>query len=274
MSRFYESLPKAELHAHLSGSLTFKTIQELVELHQKTFPNEALPAEADAFKKMTQTNTSFDATYAIFRVAQSIVVHPDAVRIAAIRVIEEFCYDNVKFLELRSTPRSVPGKMTKIEYVEAIVAAIENCSERKLPIVVKYLVSIDRRECVADAQEAVQLCVEMNVKHPNIVVGIDFSGDARVNNALDYLDVLQSAKEQGLFVTVHLAEVPNVAEVTDFLNSKIRPHRIGHGSCIHHDFGGDQSLWDLFSKMEPPIPVEICLTSNLVILKMILHALY
>ena len=264
MTSFYESMPKAELHAHLSGSLTCKTIQELVELHRKTFPDEALPAEADVFKNMTEDNKSFDTTYAIFRVAQSIVDHPEAVHLAATRVIEEFCDDNVKFLELRSTPRCVPGRMTKVEYVEAVVAAIRNCTERNLPIVVKYLVSIDRRGSVGDAEEATQLCVEMNVKHPNVVVGIDFSGDARVNNALDYVDVLQSAKKQGLFVTVHLAEVPNEAEVTDFFNSGFRPHRIGHGSCIHPDFGGAESLWNLFSNLEPSLPVEICLTSNLV----------
>jgi len=256
-------MPKAELHAHLSGSLTAKTIEELVDLHRKTFPDEKLPAEADTFKNMTATNSSFDATYAIFRVAQSIVDHPDAVTLATTRVIEEFCDDGVTFLELRSTPRRVAGKMTKEEYVEAVVDAIKKCDDRNLSIIVKYLISIDRRGSVADAEEALKLCVEMHGKYPSVVVGLDFSGDARVNDAKNYLDVLHSAKDRGLFVTVHLAEVPNVEEVANFL-SEFRPHRVGHGSCIHPDFGGDDQLWKTFVSMQPTIPVEICLTSNLV----------
>jgi adenosine deaminase len=103
----------------------------------------------------------------------------------------------------------------------------------------------------------------MHGKYPSVVVGLDFSGDARVNDAKNYLDVLHSAKDRGLFVTVHLAEVPNVEEVANFL-SEFRPHRVGHGSCIHPDFGGDDQLWKTFVSMQPTIPVEICLTSNLV----------
>ena len=260
---FTLSMPKIELHAHLSGSLSCHTIDELVTLHRKTFPTEELPPEADKFKDITEDNCSFDATYAIFRVAQRIVEHPEAVTLATTRVIEEFAADNVKFLELRSTPRDVPGKLTKVEYIEAVVAAIRATSS-KLSIITKYLVSIDRRGTVADAEIALQLCIEMKAKYPGIVVGIDLSGDARVNDARDYISVLKAATEAGLYVTVHLAEVPNQDEVMSFLSTEWRPHRLGHATCIHPDFEGDETLWERFASLKPPIPVEICLTSNLV----------
>ena len=262
----FRSMPKAELHAHLSGSLSCKTVEELIELHRKTFPDEKLPAEADAFKNLTAANASFDATYAIFRVAQSIVDHPAAVELAATRVIEEFRDDGVAFLELRSTPRQIDGKMSKEEYVEAVVSAIKKCNTEpnSSTIIVKYLVSIDRRGSVADAEEALKLCLDMKARHSEVVVGLDLSGDARVNHLADFLPVLKSGKDRGLFVTVHLAEVPNVEEISAFFAADFRPDRIGHGSCIHPDFGGDESLWKTFLKFAPPIPVEICLTSNLV----------
>ena len=262
-NNFTHSLPKIELHAHLSGSLSCQTIDELVTLHRLTFPYEELPPEADKFKDMTKENCSFDATYAIFRIAQRIVDHPEAVSLATTRVIEEFAADNVKFLELRSTPRDVADKMTKAQYIEAVVDAIK-VTNSKLPIISKYLISIDRRGTVADAETAVQLCIEMSVKHPGIVIGIDLSGDARVNDARDFIPSLRTATEAGLSVTVHLAEVPNKDEVMSFLSTEWRPHRLGHATCIHPDFEGDATMWKMFASLNPPIPVEICLTSNLV----------
>jgi adenosine deaminase len=106
----------------------------------------------------------------------------------------------------------------------------------------------------------------MNRKYPNVVVGLDLSGDARVNDARDYIPVLKSASDANLRVTVHLAEVPNVDEVSSFLTQNWRPDRLGHATCIHPDFGGDANLWKTFAALNPPLPVEICLTSNLVFL--------
>lgn len=60
----------------------------------------------------------------MFDVAHRLTVSPEYVSIAAEDVIEEFHQDNVIYLELRSTPRSVEGIMSKADYVEAIIAAI------------------------------------------------------------------------------------------------------------------------------------------------------
>lgn len=51
--------------------------------------------------------------------------NPEAVYLATCEVIKDFHDDNVILLELRTTPRSVDGKMTKDEYVHAVIRAIE-----------------------------------------------------------------------------------------------------------------------------------------------------
>ena len=114
---FCKKLPKIELHAHLNGSLSVTTIGKLVRLHKQSYPDEEVPAAAQIFLDPV----GFDDGYAIFKCAQALVDHPEAVKLAASNVLREFAEDNVKYLELRSTPRECPGKMTKREYLMSII---------------------------------------------------------------------------------------------------------------------------------------------------------
>jgi len=40
---FIKQMPKIELHAHLSGSISKQTVRELITLHQKNYPDEEIP---------------------------------------------------------------------------------------------------------------------------------------------------------------------------------------------------------------------------------------
>ena len=40
---FIQQMPKIELHAHLSGSISKQTVRELINLHQKNYPEEIIP---------------------------------------------------------------------------------------------------------------------------------------------------------------------------------------------------------------------------------------
>ncbi|XP_013147045.1 PREDICTED: adenosine deaminase-like protein [Papilio polytes] len=41
---------------------------------------------------------------------------------------------------------------------------------------------------------------------------------------------------------------------------QFKPDRIGHGTCIHPNFGGTKQTWEALCTSK--IPVEVCLTSN------------
>lgn len=49
----------------------------------------------------------------------------DAVKKVTKDVISEFADDNVVYLELRTTPRAVPGVMTKTQYIQAVIDTIQ-----------------------------------------------------------------------------------------------------------------------------------------------------
>ena len=197
---------------------------------------------------------SFDDGYKIFKFAQALVDHPAAVKLATSNVLTEFAEDNVVYLELRSTPRNCAGKMTKKEYVESIVQSIKGQSAIKATL----LVSIDRRKSIEEANENVNLAIELRNKYPDVIVGVDLSGDARVNNLKEYYPSLIKAKENGLKVALHFAEENNPSEIEFVLNScstgTFKPDRVGHCTHVIPDF--------LSSFADLKIPSEICLSSN------------
>ena len=48
-------------------------------------------------------------------------------------------------------------------------------------------------------------------------------------------------------------QVQNHEETMEFL--KLKPDRLGHGTCIHPSLGGDENLWTQI--ISEPVPVEV-----------------
>lgn len=100
-------------------------------------------------------------------------------------VIHEYAVDNVKYLELRSTPKEIPNTgLTRELYVSTMLQAIQDCKRENLDIEVYLLLSIDRRNSVDIAQMTVDLAENFQKESGGIVLGIDFSGDPSVSIAI------------------------------------------------------------------------------------------
>ena len=77
------------------------------------------------------------------------------------------------------------------------------------PIMVRLLLSIDRREGMRDALDTVALAAEYQSQG---VVGIDLSGNPSIGSLATWLPALHKARELGLMLTLHAAEVLRPAE--------------------------------------------------------------
>ncbi|KAG7523040.1 adenosine deaminase [Solea senegalensis] len=175
-------------------------------------------------------------------------------------VIREFAADSVKYLELRSTPREEKNTgLTKRKYIEAIIRAIQLCKSEGLDIDVRFLVAIDRRNGAKVAMETVELAEEFLLSSDGLVVGLDLSGDPTVGDGKSLLPALERARNCGLKLSLHLSEVQSQLEESELLLN-LPPDRIGHGTFLHPEVGGSQSLVDKVLKNN--IPLELCLTSN------------
>ncbi|XP_024875901.1 adenosine deaminase-like protein isoform X1 [Temnothorax curvispinosus] len=250
MQEFCRKLPKVELHAHLNGSLSVSTLQKLCKMHRSGIASDQACMDTTNFSSLSECFKMFD-------IAHALTITPQAVFVATCDVIKEFHEDNVIYLELRSTPRAVNDLMTKTEYLEAIIKAMEASKSEFPQILVKLLVSINRKQGYESAEENINLAIQFIEKYPGYVVGIDLSGDPTAGDS--FLELLEKSRKVGLSITAHCAEVPNEVETNDIL--KFKPDRLGHCTCIHPSLQGSQQLFNML--LESKIPVELCLTSNI-----------
>uniref|UniRef100_A0A914WTI3 Adenosine deaminase domain-containing protein n=1 Tax=Plectus sambesii TaxID=2011161 RepID=A0A914WTI3_9BILA len=256
MLAYCKSLPKAELHAHLNGSVSVRAIEKLIELRKRSEPDyKADDRVLSTAKAQDKIRTLADA-FLMFPLIQALTQTSEAVTLATVEVISEFNDDNVKYLELRTTPReNTVTSMSKVDYIEAVLAGIATCSER-LPIIVRLLLSIDRRQEVADASETVDLAIKFAKSKDARVVGVELSGDPKFDGR-KFLPLFQKAREHGLKITLHLAESCDwMEELSEML--ALPPDRIGHGTLLHNDPVHAAVI------RENSIPLEICLTSNFI----------
>uniref|UniRef100_A0A3B5QUZ7 N6-Methyl-AMP deaminase n=1 Tax=Xiphophorus maculatus TaxID=8083 RepID=A0A3B5QUZ7_XIPMA len=226
-AEFYKDLPKVELHAHLNGSVSVQTMEKLIRRKPHLNIEHSMTAIGKGQRR------TLDECFEVFKVIHKLVDTEEDILMVATDVIKEFAADNVKYLELRSTPREENHtRLTKKSYIETVIKAIQQCKNEGVDIDVRFLVAIDRRNGAEVAMETVKLAEEFMLSSGGLVVGIDLSGDPTVPSQLEESELL--------------------------LN--LPPDRIGHGTFLHPEMGGSQSLVDRAVKGR--IPLEICLTSN------------
>ena len=69
------------------------------------------------------------------------------------------------------------------------------------------MVSLNRCEGLKAAEENLQLAKNLRTENPDLIAGIDLSGDSFAGDARDFIPFLQFAKREGLGIAVHIAEV-------------------------------------------------------------------
>mmetsp|Transcript_11295 Transcript_11295/g.36108 ORF Transcript_11295/g.36108 Transcript_11295/m.36108 type:complete len:383 (+) Transcript_11295:86-1234(+) len=259
MRELCRRLPKAELHCHLSGCARLTTIAELA------------PAGVDtsALHVGSDDDRSLDACFAIFAAIHKTVTSLAAVERIAWEVLSDFAADNVKYLELRTTPRVLDDADLE-GYVRALLGVCARFDTHQQghpelavwPMTTRLLLSIDRTGGLDKAMETVELAARLRAEPPSgadkYIVGLDFSGNPTRGTFADYVPAFEAAREAGLKVAAHAAEVDHPADNASIL--RFRPERLGHALLL--------SASDVASLRASPIPIELCPTSNLKTLKL------
>ena len=200
---FLQSLPKAELHAHLNGCIPLACLQELARTyvldHDVCGPRDgdgdtdtdtdavAIESGIEALKGGVEVE-KLDDFFGLFRAVYALTASPENLAIATRAVLEDFVGKAKKeeenegereerqcsYMELRSTPRATP-LMSRRKYVETVLDEVERYPEERAA----YILSLNRTMGPEVASECIDIAIEMK-KANRRIVAVDLCGEPLV----------------------------------------------------------------------------------------------
>ncbi|KAJ7366534.1 Metallo-dependent hydrolase [Mycena albidolilacea] len=248
---FIQKLPKAELHAHLNGSIPVPVILELARDHAAS--EDVSSGIQEGLKRLENVELKdLNEFFGLFPAIYALTSTPPALARAARGVLSEFLDGDTPqctYLELRSTPRAT-SQMTRAEYVETVVTEVERYPEDKAALIV----SVNRTMTEQEVEECIGIARALKAKGRRIV-GIDLCGDPMGGDMNTFARHFADAKRDGLGVTLHIAETTANTSADTLRLLGFQPDRLGHATFL------DDTAKTLVLKNKSCI--EICLSSNL-----------
>ncbi|PMD22139.1 Metallo-dependent hydrolase [Hyaloscypha hepaticicola] len=247
----FRALPKIELHAHLSGSISRECLHE-IWLQKKERGETSLEdplVEMPAGKFDYDLDTFFPLfsryIYALCNDLTSLIYTTNS-------VLEDFQADGVVYLELRTTPRAIPSaNITKDDYVQTVLDCISNFNASS-SMKTNLILSIDRRNDVPTALQVVDLAIKFR---DHGVVGVDLCGDPAVGDVSIFQPAFAKAKQKNLKITIHFAEAPQSSTAKELWTLlSYNPGRIGH--VIHVPDDVKEEI------IRRKLGLELCLSCN------------
>jgi adenosine deaminase len=311
------SIPKVELHAHLNGCIRSNTLQELATERNVIYDFASFDIHKSGSSRQRRT---LEECFEIFSILPLVITDLEALQRITQEALTDFSTHHVSYFEVRSTPKrllnkyksihNIPGIIdtdvsTKQQYIETVLDTIINFNESeecryqlemniyrtssesqpmpRLPMVTRFIVSIDQSKSLNECDENIQLAINffsLQNKYKDMVVGVDFCGNPNYGNWSMFRPSFERARKSGLKVTIHCAELP-IKEVESedekqlqsqtedqenrlYLEAKsmldFHPDRLGHAIQL------PSSLLRIL--LQQKIPVETCPTSNIMTTQM------
>lgn len=107
-----------------------------------------------------------------------------------------------------------------------------SCQTLYPAIVVKFLPSINISYGLAEAEANFQLFSDLRKAYPDIVKGLDLSGDPEKGKFATVKNVFQRARDEGFRLALHCGEINDSAEIREMIEFMTPEDRIGHGTFI------------------------------------------
>lgn len=237
------SLPKAELHLHLEGSIRPALACALAARHGVTLTEEDVRRRYD-YSNFTEFIEAFKWVTAFLR-------EPGDFALLAADVAEQLLQQNVIYAEITlSVGIMLLRKQEPRANFEALLAATEPFEKRGLRL--NWVFDAVRQfgpELALDVVEAARGCASPRI------VAFGIGGDELQVHTREFSHVYARARNCGLHLLMHAGEVGGPEKVREAVEI-LGVERIGHGIAAIHD----AALMDVLA--ERRIALEVCPTSN------------
>jgi adenosine deaminase len=239
IDRILQVTPKAELHVHLGGGFPLDYLLSIASQEQA----EELLSMLEKMKRGVDYCECFGAC----DIVRKIVDTDEKVQAGAAALCRQLAQDGVTFAQISTSLKDLGNGHES--YLHAVLRGLQ---EGKTPNFVPTLLLGLNRACNSKAaKRTVDLALAYRDQG---ICGIDLCE----NPSLGFLDAIlpeiRRAKDAGLFVGLHMGELPGELNQTLILD-QVNPDRICHGAFL------DQSALEWVVRNR--IPIEVCLSSSL-----------
>ena len=246
--QYVRSLPKAELHLHLEGSVGPERLHALARKYGTEY---ASPSAAELTAKLYRYRSLHDFLGALKVVCQHLRGKEDYADVL-VDLGESLLRQGVFYAEIIYSP-SIPwiwGRDGRA-ILEHLLETGSRFEERGL--VIRWVLDCVRQFGVEAAWRTARLAAEHRTGG---VVALGMGGDELSLSLTEYRDVFLWAKANQVYVHVHAGEIGEPAQVWSALKD-LGANRIGHGVQAARDPRLIEYL------REHAVGLDVCLTSNL-----------
>jgi len=247
----FQSLPKADLHVHLDGSLRLQTIIDLAREENVELPSFD-QAELRRIMHLGENCGSLAEYLKAFDVTLQVMHTESALFRIAYELCEDAARENVRYLEVRYAPMLHTQRGLKLtRVIEAVLAGLKAARD-KYGIESNIIICGIRNVSPASSLEMAELAVAYKGRG---VVGFDLAGAEYDHPAKHHRAAFQLVRDNNINVTIHSGEAYGPESIAQAIHV-CGAHRIGHGCRLRED--GDL----LHYVNDHRIPLECCPSSN------------
>lgn len=251
LGSFIRSIPKAELHLHIEGTLEPELKFELAARNGVELPY----ASADAMRAAYDFDdlTSFLAQY---YEGMSVLLTQDDFHALAMAYFHKVAAQGLVYVEMFFDPQAHTSRGVDFDTVISGLHRAQQDAETRYGIGSQLIMCFLRDHSVESAFEA----LEQASDYRDWIVGVGLDSDERDNPPLKFREVFAAAREQGYHLTMHCdADQQDTTEHIRQCLEEIGVERIDHGSNAIEDMALVEQL------VERGIGLTNCPISNSVI---------
>lgn len=249
LAEFIRRMPKAELHIHLEGSISPRTLLELAT-------KNGTPLAATDLKGVERLfhYDHFLGFLEVYRACARCLIHGEDFERVAYELAADLALQQVRYAEVMLSPaQHMLRDMDFNEILQGVSSGFER-ARREYGILCQSAFDFGRQFGLDEARRAVDLAYQ---GRQHGVIAFSIGGDEANFPPEPFADVFAAARAVGLHVMAHAGEVAGAASVRGAIE-QLGAKRIGHGFRILEDAALTAEV-----ARRDDLTFDVCPTSNL-----------